>query len=142
MAVGVTFPRVLGIEATGVVAECPGGEFEKGQQVCAMMDGMGRSTSLELLLKFSLKCFSLPRGLCGVYVRFGTERSGLQVFAAMERSRWHSRDAADCVWISHCWLRWPSWAINPYTRRNKQCRHGCRYSCQAAWNDRLLNHSQ
>ena len=25
LAHGVTFPRVLGIEATGVVAECPGG---------------------------------------------------------------------------------------------------------------------
>src|ERR1700709_2725839 len=39
---GVTFPRVLGIEATGVVAACPGGEFEAGQQVVAMMGGMGR----------------------------------------------------------------------------------------------------
>jgi NADPH2:quinone reductase len=28
---GVTFPRVLGIEATGVVAACPGGEFQPGQ---------------------------------------------------------------------------------------------------------------
>jgi NADPH2:quinone reductase len=39
----VTFPRVLGIEATGVVTECPGGEFAVGQQVAAMMGGMGRS---------------------------------------------------------------------------------------------------
>lgn len=39
---GVTFPRVLGIEATGVVAACPGGEFPVGQQVVAMMGGMGR----------------------------------------------------------------------------------------------------
>jgi len=42
LAVGVTFPRVLGIEATGVVAGCPGGEFAEGQQVVAMMGGMGR----------------------------------------------------------------------------------------------------
>ena len=42
LAVGVTFPRVLGIEATGVVVEAPGGEFEPGQQVVAMMGGMGR----------------------------------------------------------------------------------------------------
>jgi NADPH:quinone reductase-like Zn-dependent oxidoreductase len=42
LAEGVTFPRVLGIEATGVVAACPGGEFESGQQVAAMMGGMGR----------------------------------------------------------------------------------------------------
>lgn len=43
LADGVTFPRVPGIEATGVVAECPGGEFEAGQQVVAMMGGMGRT---------------------------------------------------------------------------------------------------
>ena len=42
LADGVTFPRVLGIEATGVVAACPGGEFPVGQQVVAMMGGMGR----------------------------------------------------------------------------------------------------
>jgi NADPH:quinone reductase len=42
LAQGVTFPRVLGIEATGVVASCPGGEFAVGQQVMAMMGGMGR----------------------------------------------------------------------------------------------------
>jgi NADPH2:quinone reductase len=43
LADGVTFPRVLGIEATGVVAEAPGGEFTPGQQVVAMMGGMGRT---------------------------------------------------------------------------------------------------
>jgi NADPH2:quinone reductase len=43
LAQGVTFPRVLGIEATGVVAQCPGGEFPVGQQVVAMMGGMGRT---------------------------------------------------------------------------------------------------
>jgi NADPH:quinone reductase-like Zn-dependent oxidoreductase len=40
---GVTFPRVLGIEATGVVVAAPGGEFAEGQQVAAMMGGMGRT---------------------------------------------------------------------------------------------------
>jgi len=40
---GVTFPRVLGIEATGVVAQAPGGEFRVGQKVMAMMGGMGRT---------------------------------------------------------------------------------------------------
>ena len=40
---GVTFPRVPGIEATGVVAACPGAEFPVGQQVMAMMGGMGRT---------------------------------------------------------------------------------------------------
>src|SRR3954453_6006105 len=43
LAHGVTFPRVLGIEATGVVAAAPGGEFEEGRQVAAMMGGMGRT---------------------------------------------------------------------------------------------------
>ena len=42
LADAVTFPRVLGIEATGVVAACPGGELAVGQQVMAMMGGMGR----------------------------------------------------------------------------------------------------
>ena len=40
LAEGVTFPRVLGIEAAGEVADCPGGEFTPGQQVAAMMGGM------------------------------------------------------------------------------------------------------
>jgi NADPH:quinone reductase-like Zn-dependent oxidoreductase len=43
LAQGVTFPRVLGIEATGVVAAAPGGEFEEGRQVATMMGGMGRT---------------------------------------------------------------------------------------------------
>jgi NADPH:quinone reductase len=43
LAEGVTFPRVLGIEATGTVAACPGGEVRVGQQVATMMGGMGRT---------------------------------------------------------------------------------------------------
>ena len=43
LASGVTFPRVLGIEATGTVAGCPGREFPVGQQVATMMGGMGRT---------------------------------------------------------------------------------------------------
>src|SRR2546421_4707148 len=43
LAEGVTFPRVLGIEAVGVVASAPGGEFQRGQQVATMMGGMGRT---------------------------------------------------------------------------------------------------
>jgi len=39
----VTFPRVPGIEAAGVVAACPGGELAVGQKVVAMMGGMGRN---------------------------------------------------------------------------------------------------
>ena len=43
LAQGVTFPRVLGIEATGIVAAAPGDEFRVGQQVAAIMGGMGRT---------------------------------------------------------------------------------------------------
>jgi NADPH:quinone reductase-like Zn-dependent oxidoreductase len=39
---GVKFPRVLGIEAVGVVEEAPGGEFQKGDVVASAMGGMGR----------------------------------------------------------------------------------------------------
>ena len=37
-----SFPRIPGIEATGVVESAPGGEFEPGTQVMTMMGGMGR----------------------------------------------------------------------------------------------------
>src|SRR5438105_11043456 len=40
---GVTFPRVLGIEAVGIVDAAPGTDLEPGQQVAAMMGGMGRT---------------------------------------------------------------------------------------------------
>ena len=39
----VQFPRVLGIEAVGVVASAPGDEFEPGDVVATAMGGMGRS---------------------------------------------------------------------------------------------------
>lgn len=39
----VTFPRVLGIEATGVVDADPSGTYVPGQQVVTLMGGMGRS---------------------------------------------------------------------------------------------------
>jgi NADPH:quinone reductase-like Zn-dependent oxidoreductase len=39
----VTFPRVLGIEAVGIVAAAPGGEFAEGRQVATVMGGMGRA---------------------------------------------------------------------------------------------------
>ena len=39
---GVRFPRILGIEATGLVREAPGGEFGKGDVVATAMGGMGR----------------------------------------------------------------------------------------------------
>jgi NADPH:quinone reductase-like Zn-dependent oxidoreductase len=38
----VKFPRVLGIEAVGIVEEAPGNEFAKGDIVATVMGGMGR----------------------------------------------------------------------------------------------------
>ncbi len=38
----VKFPRVLGIEAVGIVDNAPGGEFEEGDIVATAMGGMGR----------------------------------------------------------------------------------------------------
>ena len=39
---GVKFPRILGIEAVGVIEEAPGGQFSKGDVVASVMGGMGR----------------------------------------------------------------------------------------------------
>jgi NADPH:quinone reductase-like Zn-dependent oxidoreductase len=39
---GVHFPRVLGIEAVGLVAQAPGNEFHEGETVATAMGGMGR----------------------------------------------------------------------------------------------------
>ncbi|HMH00783.1 MAG TPA: alcohol dehydrogenase catalytic domain-containing protein, partial [Terriglobales bacterium] len=38
----VKFPRVLGIEAVGLVESAPGGEFRTGYLVATAMGGMGR----------------------------------------------------------------------------------------------------
>ena len=42
LSLDVLFPRILGIEAVGLVAACPGGEFEEGATVATAMGGMGR----------------------------------------------------------------------------------------------------
>ncbi len=39
---GVKFPRILGIEAAGLVEQAPGNEFPKGAVVATAMGGMGR----------------------------------------------------------------------------------------------------
>lgn len=38
----VKFPRVLGIEAVGLVVDAPGGQFQEGDVVATCMGGMGR----------------------------------------------------------------------------------------------------
>lgn len=40
---GVTFPRILGIEAVGIVAAAPGGQFAVGEKIATVMGGMGRA---------------------------------------------------------------------------------------------------
>jgi NADPH:quinone reductase len=42
LAEGMTWPRVLGTEATGVIEACSGGESAPGQQVATLAGGMGR----------------------------------------------------------------------------------------------------
>jgi NADPH:quinone reductase-like Zn-dependent oxidoreductase len=42
LATNARFPIIPGIEATGIVDLAPGGEFVPGQQVVALMGGMGR----------------------------------------------------------------------------------------------------
>jgi NADPH:quinone reductase-like Zn-dependent oxidoreductase len=39
---GVKFPRILGIEAVGIVEAAPGGKFRPGDVVATVMGGMGR----------------------------------------------------------------------------------------------------
>lgn len=39
----VHFPRILGIEATGLVEDAPGGEFQKGDVVATAMGETGRA---------------------------------------------------------------------------------------------------
>jgi NADPH:quinone reductase-like Zn-dependent oxidoreductase len=43
LAEGVTFPRVLGIDAVGVVDVASGTDLQVGQQVATLMGGMGRT---------------------------------------------------------------------------------------------------
>ena len=45
LAEGMTWPRVLGIEATGVIESCPGGELVPGRQVAARWGGWAGSST-------------------------------------------------------------------------------------------------
>ncbi len=45
----VTFPRVLGIEATGVIEAAPGTDLPIGSKAVAMMGGMGASLTAGML---------------------------------------------------------------------------------------------
>ena len=39
----VKFPRILGIEAVGLIEQAPGNEFRRGELVATAMGGMGRA---------------------------------------------------------------------------------------------------
>src|SRR5215467_4197936 len=45
---GVGFPRILGIEAVGLVEEAPGAEFGKGDIVATAMGGMGAISTVAM----------------------------------------------------------------------------------------------
>jgi NADPH:quinone reductase-like Zn-dependent oxidoreductase len=45
VATSGSFPRVPGIEATGLVEEAPGGEFDAGTQVVTMMGGWAATST-------------------------------------------------------------------------------------------------
>ena len=59
---GVAFPRIQGIECVGIIEEDPSNTYAKGQQIAAMMGGMGRffdggyaeytSVPLDILIPF------------------------------------------------------------------------------------------
>ena len=63
----VKLPRILGIEATGSVAECPGGEFKKDEVVMTCMGGLGREVdggyAEYCLVKAEFARSTEPRGL-------------------------------------------------------------------------------
>lgn len=87
LADGVTFPRILGIEAAGVVASCPGGELEPGKQVATMMGGMGRTFDGGYA---EYTCVPV-----GQAIPFRSDLDWATIGAARRRSGW----------LQHCWPR-------------------------------------
>ena len=53
---GVKFPRVLGIEACGLVEEAPGGQFKKNQIVATAMGGMVRIVASMSVFAWLYEC--------------------------------------------------------------------------------------
>lgn len=62
----VKFPRVLGIECVGEVAQDPVGEFSSGQKVAAFMGGMGRDlmAATPIMRCFPSPCFIVSKATC------------------------------------------------------------------------------
>ena len=53
---GVTFPRVLGIEAVGIVEACPDGSVPLAQQVATLLGVMGRIFDAMAAMPSTSKC--------------------------------------------------------------------------------------
>lgn len=127
LASGVTFPRVLGIEAAGVVAQCPGGEFPVGQQVATMMGGMGRTFD-------------------GGYAEY-TCVPASQLIPFASDLEWSTLGAlsemlADGVRLAHRWSRRATRAVDPHQRRHVFGGHAGGSSRQTADYDRALDDAQ
>ncbi len=127
LAVGVTFPRVLGIEATGTVAACPGGEFPVGQQVATLMGGMGRTFD-------------------GGYAEYTCVPAGQVVPFTSSSGLGHvgrgTRDAADGSRFAHDRSGRPTRTVHPHSRRHLLGGHGHRRVGQTARHDCAVHHPE
>src|SRR6266545_1972566 len=124
LAEGVTFPRVLGIEATGIVAAAPGGEFAVGQQVVTMMGGMGRTL----------------RRLCRVYLRACFPGHLISVRTGLGNIGRRSRNAPDGIRLAHGRSGYAARSIVADPRRHLIGRYGRRGVGKRARPDYPLHH--
>ena len=122
---GVTFLRVPGIEAVGVVAECPGGEFSTGQQVAALMGGMGRV---------------FDGGYADYTLRPRRPGDPVPQRPALGHPRGRPGDAADLVRVADHGPGRPSRAVHPDPRRHLLGRAGHGGPGPAARDDRPGHH--
>lgn len=99
----VKFPRILGIEATGLVEEAPGGEFESGDIVATAMGEMGRAfdggyVSVQRPVEI-LSAPSAHAAIGGVYLRTSKTGAEAEDKIAMGNPRRLWRDAPNGVWF-------------------------------------------
>ena len=124
LAEGVTFPRVLGIEATGVVAAAPGGEFAAGP---AGRDDDGRHGP------------RVRRRLRRVHLRPRRAGHPVQLRARLGDARRGPRDAADRPRLADRRARRAAGPVAADPRRHVVGRHGRRDPRQGPRPDRLLD---
>ena len=95
---GVHFPRILGIEAVGTVADAPGGQFSEGQVVATVMGGMGRSfdgSYAEYVVVPAAQVRSVPPGApcsggCGWHPANGCSSGVAPPRSAWPQPPWHA----------------------------------------------------